>query len=348
VNRLQIGIVGLGWPGERHAEAVVEAGGKVYAAADTEPARRIRFQEKFSPVKMYATYEDMLADPSVDAVVVALPNALHFPATLAGLEAGKHVLCEKPPTMNAAEMRVLKEEADKKGLIYFFSRQSRFSPAMRSARQVVAEGRLGTICYGKAIWVRSRGTPEGIGGWFTDKSRAGGGALIDIGVHAIDAIWYLMGTPKPLTVSGKVFTNFAHLSKSKVFDVEDSGYGMIRFENGAIVHFEVSWAANLTNDIPPSPWGKGQELMNSVVYGSKATLRLNPLSLFEDQKGELVEAHLDPPPKENEFTLQMDNFLKSVAGEEKPINDARQAVYLMEMLDAIYASSAHGREIPIT
>ena len=105
------------------------------------------------------------------------------------------------------------------------------------------------------MWVRSRGTPGGIDGWFTDRSRAGGGAVIDLGVHAIDAAWYLMGNPKPRTVSAQTYQKFPQLVKTAVFDVEDSACGMIRFENGASVLFEVSWAANLTDDIPLGKWG---------------------------------------------------------------------------------------------
>src|SRR4028118_1426331 len=118
MKKINVGIVGLGWPGERHAEAIIAAeAGHLYACADTEAPRRENFNDLFSPEKTFETYEAMLADPKLDAVVVALPNFLHFPATLSALEAGKHVLCEKPPTMNAAEMKGLQEEAANSGLV---------------------------------------------------------------------------------------------------------------------------------------------------------------------------------------------------------------------------------------
>jgi predicted dehydrogenase len=347
MRKINVGIVGLGWPGARHAEAI-RAGnaGELYAAADLNQERREKFQQTFQPTRIFEDYDAMLADPEVEAVVVSLPNFLHFPATLKALEAGKHVLCEKPPTMNSAEMKVIFEEAEKRGLIYFFGRQSRFSPAMLAGRKLVDAGRLGDPYFGRAVWVRSRGTPRGIDGWFTDKSKSGGGALIDIGVHAIDAIWYLMGTPKPVSVTGQVFRNFPQLSPAKVFDVEDAAYGMIRFENGAVVQFETSWAANLTDDVPESGW-TGREMIDSTLYGPKATLRLNPLSLFEDQNGALVKVQLEPGENVNAFALQMQNFLESIAGSASPVNNAQQAVYLMEMLDAIYLSSKTQREIPL-
>jgi predicted dehydrogenase len=346
--KLNLGIIGAGWPGQMHAEAI-HAGNfaQLYACADVDAERRGAFTRNYAPEKSYGDYHDLLQDRHVDAAIICLPNFRHFPASLAALEAGKHVLCEKPPTMNAAEMKVLRKEAAKRNLIYFFSRQFRFTPAMRLAKQAVEEGRLGKIYHAKATFVRSRGIPVGVGDWFTDKKRSGGGALIDIGIHALDSVWYLMGTPRPVSVNAQVFRNFDHLVKVPVFDVEDAAYAFIRFGNGAVVQLETSWAGNLTDDIPPRKYF-GQELVNSTVYGTKASVRLNPLTLFEDRDGELVTLPLQA--KENEpsgFELQLQNFVDSINGESAAVNSADQAVGLMEMIDGIYTSSDLGREVPI-
>ena len=331
-----------------HARAVTAISeANLYACADLDDVRRSEFEKEYAPAKTYSDYHHLLQDRHIDAVIVCLPNFLHFPASLAALEAGKHVLCEKPPTLNAAEMKALREEAAKGGLIYFFSRQSRFSPAMRAAKAAVNRGRLGKIYHATATFIRSRGIPIGVGDWFTEKQRSGGGALIDIGVHALDSIWYLMGTPRPVSVSAKVFRNFEHLAKAQVFDVEDAAYAFIRFETGAVAQLETSWAGNLTNDVPPRQYF-GQELINSVIYGTRATVRLNPPTLFEDREGELVTVPLNAKDDEpNGFELQLRNFIESIRGEADPVNNADQAVALMEMIDAIYASSAAGREVPI-
>src|SRR6202043_162309 len=234
-KKLKLGIIGTGWPGQMHAQALHASGlADVYAGADPDDARRLAFEKEYAPEKSYRDYNEILQDPHVDAAIICLPNFLHFPASLAALESGKHVLCEKPPTMNAAEMKVLREEATKRNLVYFFSRQFRFSPAMRLAKALVEEGRLGKIYHAKATFVRSRGIPVGIGNWFTEKKRSGGGALIDIGVPALDSIWYLMGTPRPVAVSARVFRNFEHMVTAPVFDVEDAAYAFIRFESGAV------------------------------------------------------------------------------------------------------------------
>ncbi len=306
----------------------------------------MEFGATYQPEKSFGDYRELLQDPKLKGAIICLPNFLHFPASLAALQAGKHVFCEKPPTLNAAEMKMLEEEAKKRGLTYFFGRQFRFTPAMRAAKRLVEEGRLGEIYHAKATWVRSRGIPQGIGGWFTEKKRSGGGALIDIGVHALDSVWYLMGTPRPVSVSAQVFRNFEHLVSDPVFDVEDSAYAFIRFENGAVVQLETSWAANLPDDIPMGQVF-GRESNNSIVYGTKGTLRLKPLTLFEDHAGALVTTPIELAEEGDSFELQLRNFIDAIEGRAEPINNAKQGVELMEMLDAIYASSASGREVMI-
>jgi predicted dehydrogenase len=248
--------------------------------------------------------------------------------------------------MNGAEAKLLQEAAGRRGLIYFFGRQFRFAPGMRMARELIARGELGTIYFAEAIWVRSRGIPLGLGAWFTEKKRSGGGALIDLGIHALDAAWYLMGTPRPVSVSAAVFQNFTHLVRAPVFDVEDAAFAFLRFQNGAVVQLKTSWAGNLTDEIPQGDIF-GRELSNTTIYGTKATIRLRPLTLFQDQAGKLVDTPLRPKDTADSFVLQMENFIAAVLGKAQPVNDAQQAVFLMEMLDAIYLSSSSGREVPI-
>src|SRR5712692_7251455 len=348
MRKLNIGIIGAGWPGQMHAEALHASGvASLYACADLDDARRVAFDTNYGPKKNYGDFHELLQDRHVDAAIICLPNFLHFPASLAALEAGKHVLCEKPPTLNSAEMKVLREEAAKRRLIYFFSRQFRFTAAMRAAKAAVEEGRLGKIYHAKATFVRSRGIPVGVGNWFTEKKRSGGGALIDIGIHALDSVWYLMATPRPVSVSAQIFRNFEHLVDVSMFDVEDAAYAFIRVENGAVVQLETSWAGNLTDDIPPRKYF-GRELVNSVVFGTKASVRLSPLALFEDQDGALVDVPLQAKDDEpNGFELQLRNFVESIRGEAELVNNADQAVALMEMIEGIYASSELGREVPI-
>src|SRR4030095_12388990 len=164
IKKLTIGIIGTGWPGQQHAIALAAIPDvQLRSCADTNSERLCAFVEAYKPETSFEDYEELLRDPGLDAAMVCLPNFLHFPASLAALEAGKHVFCEKPPTMNAAEMKVLRDEAANRGLIYFFGRQFRFTPAIRTAREIISEGRLGKIYRARATWIRSRGIPAGIG-----------------------------------------------------------------------------------------------------------------------------------------------------------------------------------------
>src|ERR1700745_1243988 len=191
LRSINVGIAGLGWPGERHAEAIgASLLGNLYAACDLNPERLAAFADTFRPEKLFTNFEEMLRDPALHAVVIGLPNSLHYPFSLKSLEAGKHVICEKPPMMNAPQMQALHDKALNCGRIYYFGRQMRFSPAMETAKRIISERRLGEIYFAETMWVRARGTPSGIDGWFPDRSRAGGGAVIDLGIHAIDAAWY--------------------------------------------------------------------------------------------------------------------------------------------------------------
>src|SRR5438876_12358926 len=158
MKELTVGIIGTGWPGEQHAIALAEIPEvQLRSCADTNSERLQSFAETYCLESSFEDYQELLRDRDLDAAIICLPNFLHFPASLAALEAGKHVFCEKPPTTNAAETKVLRDEAEKRGLIYFFGRQSRFTPAVRTARDIMAEGRLGDMYRARASWLRSRG-----------------------------------------------------------------------------------------------------------------------------------------------------------------------------------------------
>lgn len=344
---VKIGVIGLGWPGHRHTEAIAATeGAELYAAADASAPRREEFDQLFPGAKLFEDYHEMLADDAVDAVIVCLPNFLHFPATMAAIRAGKHVLCEKPPTLHRQEMRKIVDEVIHRKIVYAFGRQMRFHGRMRAGRAAVESGRLGQIYFARTHWIRARGIPVGVGGWFLDRTKAGGGAMIDIGIHALDAGWYLMGCPRPTTVSAQVSANFRRLVPPEVhFDVDDSGFAFIRFDNGAVMHLEVSWAGNLPEDVPERTPGE-REGLGTILFGQKASLRLEPLTLYEDQDGSLVDIPLEAEPGTG-FAEQMGDFVEAIRRGREPVNNARQALYLMEMLDAMYESSATGREVLI-
>lgn len=361
---LHLGVAGLGWPGTQHTLATARTPGvRVVAACDLSAQRRAEFQTRFPEVaRLHGAYDELLADPEVDAVIVCLPNFLHFPATRAALAAGKHVLCEKPPTLNLAEMETVRDEARAQELTYAFSRQFRFDPPMLAARRAVAEGRLGRVYYARTHWVRQRGIPSVISDWFTDKTRAGGGALMDLGVHALDAAWFLAGCPRPSSVSAHVGTHFADSVPANVrFDVEDTGIAFLRFEGGLTILLEATWAMNLTDDSRPVNW-TGRESINTTLFGETATLQIEPPAIFRpdptdgktlqvlplrfEDNGESLDVATDSDaPPVTSFGRQLTDFAHAVRAGEPPTNNADQAVELMRMLMAIYESGETGREV---
>src|ERR1700736_4158350 len=162
-SSIRVGIAGLGWPGERHAEAVNGSTlGTVYSVCDLNAERPKAFAATFEPKHTFTSFDEMLMDQDVEAIVICLPNSLHYPCSLKALEAGKHVLCEKPPTMSAAQMRTLHDQAQGRGLLYNFGRQMRFSPAMQTAKRLIAERRLGDTYFAEMQLIRSRGGATGL------------------------------------------------------------------------------------------------------------------------------------------------------------------------------------------
>lgn len=185
---------------------------------------------------------------------------------------------------------------------------------------------------------------------------SGGGALIDIGVHAIDTAWFLLGVPRPHSAVAQTYQKFPQLVAAPIFDVEDSAYGMISFENGCSLQFQVSWASNLFPDIPLSNWAD-REIFQTTLFGPHGSLRLvdidqchpsenlTPLQMVEEQGGKLVSVDVPLGERENNFIPQMRNFLRSIGGGEAPINSSIQALQLMEILDAIYSSGQSGHAV---
>jgi predicted dehydrogenase len=340
---IRIGIIGGGWPGQAHAKGYATAGGfKVAAIADLIPSRREKFLSEHPGAKQYADANDLLADDDIDAVSVCLPNNLHAPVTIAALKAGKHVLCEKPPALNATEAKKIESAATKAGKIVMYSVQRRFGGAEQAAKQAIDKGYAGDVYHARGTWMRTRGIPIGTG-WFIDKSKAGGGALIDIGVHLLDLAWHLLGQPKPTSAYGVTHRRFAHtLGDGKTIDVDDAAFAMIRFENGKSLELAASWAIN------QAPQQQGTICR---VYGEKAAIEVytpQGAVLYRnfDPKGD-AKAHPLKPPKVVSHVALMRHFKDCIAGKSKPIIGAREGVMLMQMLDAIYKSSESGKSVEI-
>jgi predicted dehydrogenase len=326
-----------------HARGYQSAGGfKVVAVADLIPQRRKKLIEEFKIEREVAEAKELLAQKDLDAVSVCLPNHLHAAITIAALRAGKHVVCEKPPAMNAKEAQRIAAAAQRAKKVVLYSVQRRFGGAEQAAKQAIAKGYAGDVYHARSAWTRTRGIPIGTG-WFTHKDEAGGGALIDIGVHMLDLAWHMLGQPKPTSVFGAVHQRFSDLAPKNVGDdVEDSAFALIRFENGKSLELATSWALNQ----PPQQQGT-----ICRIYGDKAGVDVYTPNGSVIYRGFSNHGDAKPtplkPPKVTGHTALMRHFRECVNGKSQPLVGPTEGVMLMKMIDAIYKSARTGKSVAL-
>src|SRR5687768_9234694 len=321
-QQLRAGIIGGGWPGQMHAKGYAAAGGfKVAAIADLIPSRREKFLSEHPGARQYASSDELLDDDQLDVISVCLPNHLHAPTTIAALKAGKHVICEKPPAMTTSESKKMAAAAEKAKKLLMYSVQRRFGGAEQASKQAIDKDYAGDVYHARGSFMRTRGIPVGTG-WFIDKSKAGGGALIDIGVHMLDLAWYLLGQPKPISAFGVTHHRFAHtLPDGKKIDVDDAAFAMVRFDNNKSLELATSWAIN------QSPQQQGTICR---VYGEKAAIEVytpSGATLYRnfDAKGDSKPHPLKPPKTVSHIAL-MRHFRECILGKAKPIIGAAEGV----------------------
>ena len=329
-------IVGLGWPGIQHLKGyIADPRSEVIAVCDLDKGHAQEVATEYKIPRVYTDHLEMLENGDIDAVSVCLPNFLHAPISIGALNAGKHVLCEKPPARSAQEAKAMADAAAENDKTLMYALVQRFDGSTQTLKQLVREGELGEIYFGKAGYVRRRGVPVGREGWFVDKERSGGGALIDIGVHALDCVWWLMNSPRPVEVMGTSYSHFEHLVPDDVkYDVDDATFAQIRFENGATIVLETTWALNLPGD-------------NYIkIAGTKAGASLSPFTLYTEEEGQELDKSLDAPSI-NGFDEEVKHFVGCIVDGKVPISSAEQGIMLMQMLDGIYESAEKGRSVPI-
>ena len=223
-KKIKIGIIGLGWPGREHLKGYKQcADAEVVALCDMNTELAGQQTKEHDIAHLFTDHKQMFKEIDLDAGSVCLPNFLHAPITLDALKAGKHVICEKPPALDAKQARKMADTAKKNKLTLMYALCLRFGGAAKLAKDYIEQGELGEIYYGRAVYHRRRGIPMGSGSWFVDKKRSGGGALIDIGVHALDSAWWLMGCPKPVSVSGSAYQKFKRVLPKGAHAMVDAG-----------------------------------------------------------------------------------------------------------------------------
>ena len=268
---------------------------------------------------------------------VCLPTHLHAAAVAAALRAGKHVVCEAPPTVNVKEARQLEAAAAKAGKVLLYALQRRFGGAEQAARQAVGKGYAGPVYHVRASWTRTRAVPVGTG-WYADPARAGGGALIDLGVHVLDLAWALLGEPAPASAFA------ATQSRLRAVDgaAEEAGFALVRFANGATLELATSWAIN------QPPHQSGTACRASGEAGAVDVYTPHGPTLYRGfaPDGKAKPTHLKLP-KATGYVALVRHFRECVLGKAQPQTGPAHGVRLMQMVEAMYKSAATGKSVAL-
>ena len=322
---------------------------EIYALCDINEKNLAKRAEEYKVSRTFTDYREMLALPELDAVSVCTWNSAHAECAIAALRAGKHVLCEKPMALNTAQAQEMEKAAKENGKLLMIGFVRRFGNDCAVLKDFIDSGSFGEIYYAKAQYLRRKGCP---GGWFGDKSRSGGGPLIDLGVHVIDLCRYLMGGPQPVSVYGATFNKLGDrrhikdargysstvVSKDDIFDVEDMATALIRFDNGAVLSVEASFSLNIEKDVG-----------NIELFGTKAGCKLDPeLTIFTDMNDYLANVKLAQSTAlsfDGLFDNEINHFVECIETGKPCRNPAQDGVTLMKILDGIYESARTGHEV---
>lgn len=343
---VSVAIVGAGSIGQKHALAAKAAGACVGYVIDPDQQRAKALADEIG-AEHATDVAAALGDPAVDSIVVCVPNCFHKDLAIEAMQAGRHVLLEKPMALNESECQEVNDVAEATGRVLQLAFVHRYTGVGQVAKQVVAAGTLGTVYHAKAHLHFRRGVP-GLGKWFTNRRLSGGGALIDVGVHLVDLAMHVLDFPEVESVSGQVYAKFGSKmdryvydnmwagppNLQGVFDVEDSAHAFVRFANGSTLDLHVAWAGNFPEtSVPTSMMG---------FFGERGGITFE---LFGDhvnqsfeEAGALVDTRLTVPDTDP-FRDQFVDFLKGIESGSCCGPSGLQGQVDQSIVDAIYQAS---------
>lgn len=346
--KVKYGLIGAGQIAYSAADEIIKhADASVIAASDLSAPRLEKLcQDKEIP-HAHSTAEALLADADVDAVYIAVPNKFHAPLAIQALEAGKHVILEKPFAMNAGEAADVVAASKKAGKLFTVGMNQRFSKNHQKIKALVDSGKLGEIYHAKAFWNRRSGIPS-LGTWFGNKALAGGGCLNDIGVHYLDLCLFTLGAFDPVSVSGATYTKFGNRGlgggswgisdkTETVFDVEDFATALIRFKNGLSVCLDATWACH-------------QEESNRqgvLLYGTEAGADVATAKIFKQDPIREGYSVVDDVRVDIKYPAcsRFANFTDAILERDELCVKPEEALAVQKILDAIQESSRTGKEV---
>jgi predicted dehydrogenase len=355
---LRAAVIGLGWAGQQHMKAYAELPGiDLVAISGKEQALGLSLCEEFGVPLFVDDWSELLERTDLDVLSIAVPTNLHAPVAIAALERGIHVLTEKPMARSAAEAAGMVQAARRAGRVLDVAFNHRRRGDIEALRALIADGRIGSPYHARASWMRRRGIPK-LGSWFTNREMAGGGALLDIGVHVLDYALYALGEPEVRSVSAVTHAALGsrglggHDRETALestahsdFEVEDMAAAFVRFSNGSALVLETSWAA----------FREPVDLMDISVLGSDGGVELSivgataleaaEIRVFRDEDGRQADYRVPTRPGRGHIKV-VDDFVAAVRTPgEWHRHDGATALVRAEIIDACYRSAADGREV---
>lgn len=351
---IKVGIVGAG-VGRQHLAAyrALPNAVEIVALCDVNEARLNEIGTAYNVPRYFTDYNELFAAGEIEAVSICLPNSLHAPVSIAALKAGLHVLCEKPLAENLASSYKIAEAVAQASSNFMICFNRRYRLDVQWMKQVLRQGLLGRVYQIKAGWVRETGIP-GWGGWFLNKSIAGGGPLIDLGVHMLDAVMWLLDYPEPLTVSGVVQANFGprHAktwqpsATPSPYTVEDSAVAFIRLAGDVTLTLETSWASHAR---------PGMDDFYITLLGTEGSIELyvtnyaaeNTLTFYTEIGGKPVVTRPAVKLTHSDHEYAIMEFVRCIQEDTVPTATVDQGLTLMKIIEAVYQSAEAGREVAL-
>lgn len=352
----RVGIIGMGWAGETHLKAYQSIPNvDVVALADPRQERLQALKETYNIDDVYVDYEKLLSRDDIDSISIATPNQFHAPVGVAALSSGKHVLCEKPLARTSAEAEAMVQAAIANGRVLKTAFTHRERNDVQVLKATIDRGELGRVYHAKASWMRRQGIP-GMGGWFTNRELAGGGPLIDLGVHVLDMAMYLLGDPEVEAVSAATYAELGPRGRGGrkrdvrtmdvgPYEVEDLATAFIRLAGGVTLLLEASWAV----------YGIADDDFGVTLYGSEGGASTHvknytwddTLRIYKDVDNEPVVLAPQLTKHDGHYAVVRD-FLTAIDSGQWQDHISRDGLRRAQIIDACYQSAAEGREIRLT
>jgi predicted dehydrogenase len=342
VAKVRTAIVGMGVGRPNGRAIAANPRGRVVALCDLVPERMEEFAGELpEPVRYYVDYKEMCRDPEIDAVFVGTPNQWHVPVALEAIRNGKHVLVTKPLADSEEAARRLVEAAEAAGVVNMMSLSTRFADATAYLGRLIQNGEFGELYYARARSVRRSGIPD----WNLGFIQQGGGAFRDMGVHVLDAAWWLMGMPRPVSVTGVADAKFGPLREGywhfqkppeafySQYAADDYAGGFVRFENGAGLQVESFWASHQPDEV------------QIELFGTQAGARLRPLTLYRTVNGAPQDITVELPGDAKPWDRIAAHFIECILDGAECQAPLRHGLIVQEMMEGLLRSAETGHEV---